>query len=115
MQRNMQLEMHMSGDVAVIAVVGSLDSTTAPDLRDYLDRLAPGRGPVLLDLSRMSCLSSAGLRVLLVMCRRAERNGDRLTLAGVPAEVRGVMAATGFLEFFAIADTVAAGVQEMAA
>jgi anti-sigma B factor antagonist len=75
----------------------------------------PGRGPVLLDLSRMSCLSGAGLRALLVICRQAERNGARLTLAGVPAEVRAIMAATGFLEFFAVADTVAAGVQAMAA
>jgi anti-sigma B factor antagonist len=111
----MQLEMHMNGDVNVIALVGSLDSTTAPGLREYLDQLVPGHCPILLDLSRMSCLSSAGLRVLLVICRQAERNGARLTLAGVPAEVRAVMAATGFLEFFAVADTVAAGVQAMAA
>jgi anti-sigma B factor antagonist len=111
----MKLEMHMNGDVSVIALVGSLDSTTAPGLREYLDQLVPWRGPVLLDLSRMSCLSSAGLRALLVVCRQAERNGARLTLAGVPAEVRAVMAATGFLEFFAVADTVAAGMQALAA
>ena len=109
------MEMYMNGDVTVIALAGNLDSTTAPDLREHLGRLVAGRGPVLLDLSRMSCLSSAGLRVLVVICRQAERNGARLTLAGVPAEVRAVMAATGFLEFFAVADTVAAGVQAMAA
>jgi anti-sigma B factor antagonist len=111
----MRLEMHMDGDVAVIALAGSLDSAAAPDLREHLGQLVPGRGPVLLDLSRMSCLSGAGLRALLVICRQAERNGARLTLAGVPAEVRAVMAATGFLEFFAVAGTVAAGVQAMAA
>jgi anti-sigma B factor antagonist len=111
----MRLEMQMDGDVAVVALAGSLDGATAPDFREHLGQLVPGRGPVLLDLSRMSCLSSAGLRVLLVICRQAERNGDRLTLAGVPAEVRAVMAATGFLEFFAVADTVAAGVQALAA
>ena len=111
----MQLEMHMDGDVTIIAVAGSLDSATAPGLRQYLEEMVPGRGPVLLDLSRMSCLSSAGLRVLLVMCRQAERNAARLTLANVPADARRVMAATGFLEFFTVADTVAAGVQELAA
>ena len=111
----MQLERHMDGDVTVIALAGSLDSATAPDLREYFEQLVPGRSAVLLDLGRMSCLSSAGLRVLLVICRQAERNGARLTLAGVPAEVRAIMAATGFLEFFAVADTVAAGVQALAA
>ena len=114
-RRNMQLEMLMDGDVAVVALAGSLDGATAPDLRQYLDQLVPGRCPVLLDLSRMSFLSSAGLRALVVICRQAERNGARLTLAGVPAEVREVMAATGFLEFFTVADTVTAGVQELAA
>jgi anti-sigma B factor antagonist len=56
-----------------------------------------------------------GLQVLFAACRQAERNGALLTLAAVPAEVRAVMAATGFLEFFAVADTVAAGVQALAA
>ena len=111
----MQLKWQMDGDVTVIALTGNLDSATAPDLREHLGQLVAGRGPVLLDLSRMLCLSSAGLRVLLVICRQAERNGTRLTLAGMPAEVRTGMAATGFLEFFAVADTVAAGVQALAA
>ena len=111
----MRLETHMDSDVTVLAVAGSLDSATAPDLREHLGQLVAGCGPVLLDLSRMLCLSSAGLRVLLVICRQAERNGTLLTLAGMPAEVRAVMAATGFLEFFAVADTVAAGVQALAA
>jgi len=109
------VEMYMNGDVTVIALAGNLDSTTAPDLREHLGRLVAGRGPVLLDLSQVPRVSGGGLRVLLVMCRQAERNGARLTLAGVPAEVRAVMAATGFLEFFAVADTVAAGVRALAA
>lgn len=111
----MRLEMHMNGDVAVVALAGSLDGATAPDLREYFDQLVPGRCAVLLDLSRMSFLSSAGLRVLVVICRQAERNGARLTLAGLPAEVRAVMAATGFLEFFTVADTVTTGVRALAA
>jgi anti-sigma B factor antagonist len=110
----MQLERHIEGDVTVIALAGALDSATAPALREHLEQLVPGRGPVLLDLSRVSCLSGAGLRVLLVACRQAERDGARVTLAAVPAEVRAVMTATGFLEFFAVADTVAAGVQALA-
>jgi anti-sigma B factor antagonist len=111
----MQLEMHMDGDVAVVALAGSLTGATAPDLREYFDQRVPRRCAVLLDLSRVSFLSSAGLRVLVVVGRQTERNGARLTLAGVAAEVRAVMAATGFLEFFTVADTVTAGVQGLAA
>jgi anti-sigma B factor antagonist len=81
----MQLEKHMEGEVTVIALAGSLDSGTAPDVREDLEQLVPGRTLVLLDLSRMSCMSGAGLRVLLLVCRQAERNGARLALAGVPS------------------------------
>ncbi len=111
----MRLETRREGKVTVIALAGGLDSAAAPDLREDLEQLVAGRGPVLLDLSRVSFLSGAGLRVLLVAYRQAERNGARVALAGVPAEVRAVMTATGFLEFFAVADTVAAGVQALAA
>ena len=111
----MRLETHMDSDVTVIALAGGLDSAAAPDLREHLGQLAAGRGPVVLDLSQVPRVSGGGLRVLLVMCRQAERNTARLTLANVPADAREVMAATGFLEFFTVADTVAAGVQELAA
>ncbi len=111
----MQLGTHTEGGVTVIALAGSLDSAAAPDVREQLGQLVPGRGPVLLDLSQVSWLSGAGLRALLAACRQAERNGARLTLAAVPAEVRAIMTATGFADFFAAADTVAAGVRTLGA
>ena len=110
----MQLETRTDGSVTVVNLAGSLDSATAPDLLEYLEHLLPGRN-LLLDLTLMSCLSAVGLRALLVICRQAERSGARLTLAGLPADVRAVMDATGFLEFFAVAETVAAGVRALAA
>jgi anti-sigma B factor antagonist len=73
------------------------------------------QGQVLLDFSRMSYMSSAGLRVLLLIYRRSERTGARLALACVPGEVQSVLAATGFLSFFHVATTVEDGVAVLSA
>jgi len=111
----MQLEKYMRGEVTVIVLDGSLDSGTAPAVQEDLRELIPERGRVLLDLSRMSYMSSAGLRVLLLAYRQARGNGARVALAGIPPEVHSVMAATGFLDFFTVTDAVDDGVEALSA
>jgi anti-anti-sigma factor len=110
----MQLNKHMLGDVTVITLDGSLDSATAPGVRADLEQLQPESGTTVLDLSKMSYMSSAGLRVLLLVYRQAQNNGARVALAHVPAEVREVMSATGFLDFFTVTETVEAGAEALA-
>jgi anti-sigma B factor antagonist len=109
----MQVEEHMQENVAVIALDGSLDSGTAPHVQQELDGMMLDRGQVLLDLGRMNYMSSAGLRVLLLIHRQSERTGARLALACVSPEVQSVLAATGFLGFFHVAATVEDGVAEL--
>lgn len=106
----MEIEKHMQGAVTVIALDGELNSGTAPKVHEQLGDLVPAHGLVLIDLSRTSYMSSAGLRVLLLVYRQAQLNGARLVLACAPTDVRAVMSATGFLTFFTVADSVADGV-----
>lgn len=56
----------------------------------------------MLDLGEMTYLSSAGLRVLLLAYRRAQESGARIVLVDLPPDVREVMSATGFLDFFEV-------------
>jgi len=109
----MQLEKHMHGDVTVITFDGSLDSGTARAVQTDLDRLVPVDGRVLVDLGKMSYMSSAGLRVLLLAYRRTKATGTSIALARLPCDVREVMTATGFLDFFAVWDTVEEGVEAL--
>jgi anti-anti-sigma factor len=111
----MQLAKYMQGDVTVIALDGRLDSGTAARVQQDLDALVPEGAPVLLDLSRVSYMSSAGLRVLLLVYRRAGDSGARIALAAVPRDAYEIMAATGFLDFFTVADSVADGVTALTA
>ncbi|PPK65439.1 STAS domain-containing protein [Actinokineospora auranticolor] len=102
----MQLSKHVQGGVTIIGLDGELDSGTAARTKAGLDELLPDHGSVVLDLSRASYMSSAGLRVLLLVHRRVQATGVALSLAGLTPEVREAMVATGFLDFFTVLDTV---------
>jgi len=109
----MEIEKYMRGGTTVLALHGALGSSEAEATRERLAELLPGEGSVLFDLSEMKYLSSAGLRVLLLVYRQVRACGVRLVLTGLPPEVTELMAATGFLDFFTVADTVDDGVEEL--
>jgi anti-sigma B factor antagonist len=109
----MRVETYTRGRVTVVALNGELDSVTATEAHTDLVGLLPKGGRVLLDLGGVSYLSSAGLRVLLLLHRQAQHGQVRLALAGLPEEARAVMSATGFLDAFVVADTVDQGVEAL--
>lgn len=109
----MKIEKSSRGEVEVIALSGDLDSVTASQVHRELGALLPERGSVLLDLRNMSYLSSAGLRVLLLVYRQARHAGIRLGLANIPPDIHDVMSATGFLDAFVVVDTVDDGVEAL--
>lgn len=106
----MQIDKQMIGDVLVVSLDGELDSRTAAQTQRELAELVPQAGKIVLNLARTSYLSSAGLRVMLLVCRQARAAGIRVVLVDLPVHVHEVMSATGFLNFFTVSDTVAAGV-----
>ena len=111
----MLLEKYMRDGVTVIALDGDLDSHSAPEVHNNLGELIPTGGAMLLDLRRLRYMSSAGLRVLLLVYRRARQDGVKLALSAIPDEVRAVMAATGFLDAFIVTETVNDGVEVLVA
>ena len=67
--------------VAVVAVVGEVDLTTAGEIRAQLDSV-PEEKCLVVDLCETSFMDSSGLAVLLA---ELERRGDRLHVACAPA------------------------------
>ncbi|MFC4530152.1 STAS domain-containing protein [Sphaerisporangium dianthi] len=93
-----------AGGVTVARVEGEITSATAPGVQDRLLPLVGRSGTLLIDFSGVSYVSSAGLRMLLILYRRAQQAETRVVLGGLSEEVRFVMSATGFLGFFEVAD-----------
>ena len=67
-------------DGVIIRMRGDLDLSTAADLANVIERDCPGAARLTIDLSELSFLDCAGLRVLLYARARAESNGGDLLL-----------------------------------
>jgi len=107
----LELSESSDGSVTVIAVKGRLDSATAPTLDERLSRTldAPSRR-LLIELSQLEYISSAGFRILLLAMKRADQSEGQLVHAGVSGKVRELFDLGGFLDLFRICSTRDEGV-----
>jgi anti-anti-sigma factor len=86
--------------IVVLQVVGPVDSNTAPELQAALLRVTEAStGAVELDLAKVSFMSSAGLRALLLASKALQKRGERLRLSNVPPQIYNVLNLTGFTSF----------------
>ncbi|HEX3647215.1 MAG TPA: STAS domain-containing protein [Pseudonocardiaceae bacterium] len=106
----MKVSRRLIDDVAVVALSGALDSRSTAEVQDRLVQLLPQHDCVVVDLSRVTCVSSASLRMLVLIYRQARGLGHTVAVVGLSPEVHNVLDATGFLDFFIVSDTVADGV-----
>jgi anti-sigma B factor antagonist len=95
------------GDNArVMHVVGEIDTLTAPILRGRLDEQVAEVPLLVLDLTDVTFLGSAGLAVLVAAKDDADRRGHTLRLVPGSRIVTRALEATGLLGLFDIAEGV---------
>jgi anti-sigma B factor antagonist len=96
----------------LLIVNGKVDSFTAPDLTKAIDALTKAsRYKIVLDLSKLEYMSSAGFRALLLGQRNCKRyNRGEIILASVPKKVMDALELTGFTPLFKIFDEITAAV-----
>ncbi len=96
--------------ILLVEVAGKIDGQSAPELeRQVLPAITPS-GKVLLDVSRVPYMSSAGFRTLLLLYRSVQARRGRLALVGLADEIRETMEMTGFLKFFLLGGSADEGV-----
>jgi anti-anti-sigma factor len=76
-------------------VRGRMDTITAPELLKHFQEAGEGIKAIRVDVSKMPYVSSAGLRVLLMMCKSLE-NKECFELKGVNQDVMEILKTTGF-------------------
>ena len=98
--RELEITHEQVQSTIVLHVAGAVDSNTAPELQAALLRAteAPS-GTVELDVAKVSYLSSAGLRALLLAAKALQKRGERLSLSNVPPQIQNVLNLTGFTTF----------------
>ena len=96
----MDIQLRTAGEVKILELRGELDTNTSREVQIQILSVVESRGRVILDLSGVSYMSSAGLRVLLSLYRHTSNQDGVLVLVGVAEEIRDTMEITGFWEFF---------------
>ncbi len=98
----MDISMNKHEDGAtVVALHGELDGSSAPEAQAQILPLADnGDTKIVLDMGEVSYMSSAGLRMLLVLYRTIVGQGGTVVLVGLSDELRDTMDLTGFLDYF---------------
>ena len=98
--KELEITEQQSQSTTVLSVVGVVDSNTAPELQQALLRATEtSTGGVELDLAKVSFMSSAGLRALLLASKALQKRGERLKLSNVPLPIRNILNLTGFSSF----------------
>jgi anti-anti-sigma factor len=93
----------------VVGLGGRLDTATAPTFDENRTAwMADGHRRFVLDLSKLEYLSSAGLRSIISMAKRAGADGGAVSLAGAQGLVKDVIVLSGFDVLLSTYDTVEA-------
>jgi len=80
-----------------LTLSGRLDTGTSPQLQEKLEELlAEGTGDIILDLSDLEYISSAGLRVLLMGEKKCRLKDRKQVVKGANASILEIFDITGF-------------------
>ena len=109
----MDIRVKTVDDVTVAEISGELDAATAPLAEVQLLPLAHQGQRLLLDMSRLTYMSSAGLRIVLQLYRTITGRNGQIALAGASDYIRDTMAMTGFLTFVPTYDSLSAGLKAL--
>jgi len=96
----------------LVSVTGRIDSATSPQLTQALDALTKNnKFKIVLDMSGVEYMSSAGLRTLLATQRQCRRyNRGEIVLAAVPQNIKDILELAGFTDIFKTYDDVISAV-----
>ena len=98
--------------ICVVEAAGRLDAAAASLLEaDLTSLLDEGKSRIVVDLGRVSYISSSGLRVLLVAIKRARGGSGDLKLCCLSPRVYDIFQMAGFTTIFPIHDTEEEAVQ----
>lgn len=83
-------------------VSGQINTLTAPELEASFDKELKDNTNVIVDFSNVTYISSAGLRVLLVMEKKMISIHGSLSIINSSEEVKEIFKLTGFDEMLGI-------------
>ena len=109
MATDIDIQWERKDGALVAALVGRIDGSTAEQFQRLLESgIEPDDHVLILDFEHLSFISSAGLRVCLIMAKQFNAPGKRLSICTLSASIREVMAISGFDRIITIYESQAA-------
>ena len=85
------------GGLLIGTLEGRIDGSNASDFQSALEAgIGSGDNTLILDFEKVPFISSAGLRVGLVIARKFNEPGKKIAVCRLPDPVREVVAVSGF-------------------
>lgn len=105
----MKIEAQEMNGVLVISLNGRLDSTTAMEAQsNLLGRVEAHQTKVVLDLTSLEYVSSAGLRTILTLTKKVQSQSGRLMVASMQSHIKEIFEISGFQAIIPVHPDVAA-------
>ncbi|AFM13750.1 STAS domain-containing protein [Turneriella parva] len=109
-EAQIKIEEKITGKKAVLQLTGELDAKTTPELKARLDAVvASGADALLIDMARLTYISSAGCGALNATLKALKDKGGKLILSSLTKEVRDTMDLMFFTKRVAVYNNLAEG------
>ena len=105
----MKIHTKSIADIKIVVIKDDIDANTAPKVTETVLPLVQPKSKILVNMTEVSYMSSAGLRSLLSLYRQTIAKYGKIVLVGLSEDILDTMSVTGFLDFFTVCDTVELG------
>lgn len=98
----MTINIKNEGNAIVIVLGGRLDTTTAPELEQKFNSIFDSTKEIVFDFKELEYISSAGLRVMLLAQKQANKENTKMKIINVCDEINEIFEMTGFSDILTI-------------
>ena len=103
-----------TGSILIASAKGRIDGVNATAVQGVLsDAYESGITLMLLDLSKLTYISSAGLRVIMLTARTLDRSGSKFAVGSPSSAIREVFQISGFDQIIPIFDSRAEAIDSL--
>jgi len=102
----MKINFEKRGNVDIVSLIGRLDGNTASSVKDETMEKLNENTNLIINMKDCEYVSSAGLRVLMIIAKTLKSKGGNGVLVEMNEEVGDVMEMTGFGNIFRSFNTI---------
>ncbi|NGX40126.1 MAG: putative anti-sigma factor antagonist BtrV [Chlamydiae bacterium] len=100
-----EITIEQEGDIHIVTLDGRLDASSTPVIEKKLAKLVETAKQLVVDFSKVTYLSSAGMRLLLSLTKRLQSGDGQILFFGMNDDVMEIIKMAGFERILRIFNT----------